>query len=29
MPRQSLEVRGMFLDRDEQLQQTDQELDAL
>jgi|GEM_PF-2664915 len=29
MPRHSLEVRGMFLDRDEQLQQTDQELDAL
>ena len=29
MPRQSLEVRGMFLDRDDQLQQTDQELDAL
>ena len=29
MPRQSLEVRGMFLYRDEQLQQTDQELDAL
>jgi hypothetical protein len=29
MPRHSLEDRGTFLDRVEQLQQTDQELDAL
>jgi hypothetical protein len=28
MPRYSLEVRGIFLYQDEQLQQTDQELDA-
>ena len=28
MPRYALEVRATFLDRDEQLQQTDQELDA-